>query len=107
MEKDFTKGMLIGLAAGAITGAILGVMFAPQSGKETREMISDKMDKLKDIVARKLNHLGKFTKEKYDQVADETIDAYLKSKEISPDEADKIRQDIEEGYEKIRKALNK
>lgn len=39
---------LIGLVAGLAAGAVLGILFAPQSGKKTRELISDKALDLAD-----------------------------------------------------------
>ena len=39
-EKESTvKPLLIGLAAGAAAGALLSILFAPRSGKETRRRI--------------------------------------------------------------------
>lgn len=47
--NNFSK-VLIGVSAGLITGAILGVLFAPDKGKETRKEISDQIKKLADII---------------------------------------------------------
>ncbi len=40
------KCFLAGLGIGGVVGAILGILYAPQSGKETREAIKDKKDEL-------------------------------------------------------------
>lgn len=47
MSNERTNGIL-GFLAGAAVGATLGVLFAPRSGKETRERIANKANGLKD-----------------------------------------------------------
>jgi len=53
-EHDHYKSFLIGLGIGAVIGMAVGLLYAPQSGKETREMLHDKAvrakEKAKDIV---------------------------------------------------------
>ncbi|MCR4433452.1 MAG: YtxH domain-containing protein [Coprothermobacterota bacterium] len=39
---------LIGFIVGGLIGAGLGLLFAPQSGEETREMLKDKFLELKE-----------------------------------------------------------
>lgn len=48
----------IGVAAGLATGAVLGVLFAPNKGKETRQKIADKAKELGDNVRTKINEAG-------------------------------------------------
>ncbi len=44
-----SKGdFLIGFIVGGLIGAGLGLLFAPQSGEETREMLKDKFLELKE-----------------------------------------------------------
>jgi len=52
-----TKNVLLGVVAGAAVGAILGVLFAPDKGTETRRKIAVKGQAYKDAVAEKINDL--------------------------------------------------
>ena len=55
--KNGTK-LLIALGAGAAIGAVLGLLFAPAKGVETRQKIAESGKKLKDQFNEKLK-LGK------------------------------------------------
>ena len=45
-----TKNLCAGILVGSIAGVAIGLLFAPQSGKETREQIGEKLDELQDKV---------------------------------------------------------
>jgi gas vesicle protein len=45
---------LLGVIAGAAIGAFLGILYAPNSGTETRRKISDKKDEYTDLVKDKI-----------------------------------------------------
>jgi gas vesicle protein len=44
--KTITK-LLVALGAGLAIGGVLGVLFAPRNGKETREKLKEQSEKLK------------------------------------------------------------
>ena len=42
MRRSRTKNMIIGAGIGSALGVAAGILFAPKSGKETRQIIADK-----------------------------------------------------------------
>ncbi|HTP03399.1 MAG TPA: YtxH domain-containing protein [Anaerolineales bacterium] len=50
-ESDEFASFLVGLVVGALTGAVVSLLFAPQSGEETRALIRDKSIELRDRAA--------------------------------------------------------
>lgn len=65
-----TGKILIAVAAGAAAGVILGVLFAPESGKKTRNKISEEGKKLAD----NLTYRFRRGKEKLNDLKDEIKD---------------------------------
>ena len=107
MKKDFAKGAALGVLAGAIAGAVAGILLAPKSGKETRKDIANYLSEIKDKIAVELEKAGDFTKEKYNQVVSKTIATYETAKKLTSEQAEEIKKDLEENYEKVKKASKK
>lgn len=49
-ERDEFGAFLVGFVVGGLTGAVVALLFAPQSGEETRALIKDKSIELRDKV---------------------------------------------------------
>lgn len=47
-ERDEFGAFLVGFIVGGLTGAVVSLLFAPQSGEETRALIRDKSIELRD-----------------------------------------------------------
>ena len=47
-DRDEFGAFLIGFVVGGLTGAVVALLFAPQSGEETRALIKDKSIELRD-----------------------------------------------------------
>jgi gas vesicle protein len=41
-DNGMAKGLIIGFLAGAVIGGAVGILYAPNSGAETREMVKDR-----------------------------------------------------------------
>jgi gas vesicle protein len=69
MNKNSLSGFSIGLGVGLIAGGILGLLFAPQKGSETRKVIKDKADLLiEQVKALPADLRVKFNKATLDDV---------------------------------------
>ncbi len=69
-------------------GAMVGILFAPKSGEETREFLAKKADEGKDYAQKKARELR--------ERADELIE---RSKEIAGNKKDSITAAVEAGRE--------
>jgi len=68
LRRDRTKNMVIGVGIGTAVGAAAGILFAPKSGKETRQIIADRTNEtvvnLKESVAAAKERLAASAAEK-------------------------------------------
>jgi gas vesicle protein len=53
MESENLKAFGIGLLTGAIIGGAIALLYAPKTGKETRQLIKDKVTEVVDTVKEK------------------------------------------------------
>lgn len=66
-----TGKVLLGVLAGAATGALLGVLFAPHKGSVTRKKISRTTGSYADGVKDKINELLEDITEKFEKVKED------------------------------------
>jgi gas vesicle protein len=70
MNKDNAIGFGIGILAGAIIGGVVALLYAPKTGKETRQLIKDKTSEVVDVVKEKTIGVIDAVKEKTGGVVD-------------------------------------
>ena len=80
--------VVLALLAGVAAGAVLGILFAPDKGSETRKKLSGEGDDLKESMKEKFNQFLDDISEKYENVKEEDADPADKGKTVK-DEADK------------------
>lgn len=59
--------VVIGALAGVAVGALIGVLFAPDSGKETRKKITKKSKDTTDSLKNKFNEIVDNISERFDK----------------------------------------
>ncbi|WP_320814424.1 YtxH domain-containing protein [Flavobacterium sp.] len=76
-----SKNVILGVLGGLAAGAVLGILFAPDKGVNTRKKISKKTDELKENVQDSLNELVSSIEDKYKSLTSNTETSSLNSKE--------------------------
>lgn len=69
-----TGKVVLGVVAGAATGALLGILFAPARGAVTRRSILRKGERQVDELKDKFNEFIDSITEKFDKVKEEVVD---------------------------------
>jgi gas vesicle protein len=84
-EESNGGGFMIGLLAGTVVGAALGILFAPKAGFEIRNQLSDQAGK----------------------IADQASKGYRRAADTAASWADKGRQKTQEAYDRTREAVSR
>ncbi|WKZ31024.1 MAG: YtxH domain-containing protein [Candidatus Dojkabacteria bacterium] len=120
MGKNAGATFLKGALVGAVAGATAGILFAPKSGKETREDIKKAAAKLskeaqefyvnaRTMLEKKMKALEKLgksiDKEKYMALVEEVMAELKKNKTIDPKVASEVGQQLGADWTKLQKAL--
>ena len=103
------KAKKVGLLAlvagiGAVVGGALGVLFAPQSGKETREDIKKALNDAKEEVGEKANKIQDLTIAQYQKIVDEVVNQYKAIKNLGDKKVAKIKEEFCANYQKTKKS---
>jgi gas vesicle protein len=77
--------VLLGVVAGLAAGALLGVLFAPEKGSDTRKIIKKKSEDLADEFKEKFDDFLETVSEKFEKVKDEVSDFADKKMGKSPE----------------------
>lgn len=95
--------------AGAGIGAVLALLFAPRSGRETRELIARTANEGRDYVAAKVNEGREFVEEKGRKAGDDFTSFVDRSKEAVQRQKEQLTAAFEAGKAAYReeKGLSK
>jgi len=69
-----TAKVVLGVVAGAATGALLGILFAPAKGTVTRRSILRKGERQVDEMKHSFNEFIDSITDKFDKVKEEVVD---------------------------------
>ncbi len=120
-DWDLVKGLLVG----GLIGAALGILFAPKSGKETRQDIADKAEEVLtkakaeyekavekskaayDVAVKHLKTAEESAKEKVEEIEEKISEFAHLSAETLADNKNRFKKAIDAGVEAYREEKNK
>ena len=103
-SKDF-GAFLIGFIVGCLTGAAVALLFAPQSGEETRELIHEKAIQLRDRTAESVEEARLQAEEAFIQAKQKAEEWTKLTKQHAEELLEKGEQVLEEGRDKLVEAI--
>ena len=95
----------IGLAAGAVIGALAGILFAPKSGQKTREDIAQFADATKQQIAKQVHEIRHVTREQYDRIVDIAVDEGGATWKVATADLTKLKTDLKARYDAVKARL--
>jgi len=120
-DWDLVKGLVIG----GLIGAAIGILFAPKSGKETRQDIADKTDELLsrakeeyekalekskaayDVAVTRLKSAEGTAREKVEEIEEKITEFAHQSAEALSDNKNRLKKALDAGVEAYREEKNK
>ena len=93
-----TSGVVLSFLLGALSGAALAILFAPRSGRETREILSDKLRETADRSRR----LGEQAIEKGREAAEDASGYLDRQREALEKRRDRLAAAVEAGRQAYR-----
>ena len=102
MSKKSNSAVLAALLAGAATGVILGLLYAPEEGKETRRKIKDKANDLKDKALDEYGKTSEKVKDKYSEVSHNVKDKYNSLSSTVKETASNVASTVKDSYDKYK-----
>lgn len=97
------SSVILSFMLGGLTGAALAILFAPRSGKETREMLGEKLRETADKgreVKERLQSRGK-------EMLDDAADYVRERREGFERERDRVAAAVEAGKQRYRDEKDK
>jgi alpha/beta superfamily hydrolase len=85
-EEGFDFGNNVAwFLTGAFIGAAVAILYAPKSGKETRQFLADKVQQSKDAVAESSNNIVEASKDMFErgrQLVDDAADLFERGRKL-------------------------
>jgi gas vesicle protein len=98
-----TSGTILSFMLGALSGAALAILFAPRSGRETREMLSEKLRE----TAERSRRLGEQAVEKGREMAEDATGYVDRQREALERRRDRLAAAVEAGRQAFKEEKEK
>ncbi len=103
---------MAGLVVGGLIGSVIGILYAPKSGRETREEIGQKADELLAKVKEDYEHAAEKSRKAYEAAVKRLKALEEKALEKVEDVSEKVdelaglgKDTLQEGKSRVKKAV--
>jgi gas vesicle protein len=93
-----TSGIVLSFLVGALSGAALAILFAPRSGRETREILGDRLRE----TAERSRQIGEQALEKGRELADDASGLMERQRDALERRRDRLAAAVEAGRQAFR-----
>jgi gas vesicle protein len=97
-------GGLLVFLAGAVLGAGLALLFAPQSGAQTRRMLGERARRLKDLAEEKLDEWQTAASDEYETARDHIAEGVRSARRVVDDKRARTRDVVDAGRAAVHSA---
>ena len=101
LKIQTAKKILIGTAAGSVSGLLGGLLFSPKSGKETREDIANSSKEITNNIKEKTIELKETIDNKVSDAKDNVTDAKAKIKQKSTELKEAINNKVSDAKDNV------
>ena len=85
LEESPLGGNVAWFLTGAFIGAVVAILYAPKSGKETRQFLAEKVQQSKDAVSDTSSSIVEASKDMFDrgrQLVDDAADLFERGRKL-------------------------
>jgi gas vesicle protein len=97
--KTAAQAGIAGFVVGTAVGAILGILYAPRSGEETRQMIREEAANKRDAINQKVGEMQEGIANKKDELVQKIEDLKAKTEELE--------EEVKESSKRAKKIASK
>ena len=101
LKIQTAKKILMGTAAGSVSGLLGGILFSPKSGKETREDIANSSKEITNNIKEKTIELKETIDNKVSDAKDNVTDAKTKIKQKSTELKEAISNKVSDAKDNV------
>jgi gas vesicle protein len=104
-ENNDFGAFLVGFLVGGLTGAAVSLLFAPQSGEETRALIKDKAIELRDLTSETVEEARLQAEKAWGEAKTKAEELSKLAKEQTDELVKKGEKALDQGREKLAESI--
>lgn len=107
MSSSRVSGLAVGLLIGALAGAAAMLLYAPQSGANTRKLLKRKAEELVDTVGESYDETVEMARERGKKVSSDVRsrleDAQQAGQDMLEEQKDRVKEVVEAGRARVKR----